>query len=113
MVLDSWKDFVISESMNMALKRSLTPRHDLREKWLETAYKLQTTSAFKVLAGINILSTVFDFEFNEGPCFCSDDCFWKKDLKPRIYLCFFASCMTVNPATPMLEISKSFLKKLQ
>ena len=78
----------------MALKRSLSPRHDLREKWLETTFKLQKTSAFKVLAGISILSTVFDFEFDEEPCFCSDDCFWKKDaptfdcLKPRIDLCF-------------------------
>ena len=86
----------------MTLKRSLSPRHDLREKWLETTFKLQKSLAFKVLADISILSTLFDFEFDEEPFFCSDDCFWKKDAptfdcpKPRISLCFLPAAWLAN-----------------
>ena len=106
--------------MNMALKRSLSRRHDIREKWLETTFKLQKTSAFKELAGISILSTAFDFEIDEEPCFCSDDCFWKKGssyIWPFVlnqeFVCFLPAAWLVNPSTPMLEISKSFWQKLQ
>ena len=73
----------------MVLKRSLSLRHDLREKWLETTFKLQKISAFKVLAGISILSTVL-----------------KISVKKRIKLYFNFNLFNKNSKSPLKNLLK-------